>query len=197
MENMSVDVVENIQNKRQVLIGTTDEPLGFKSLFEGLAGGQGKILRTWLSIAAEQRKIKNKNIRKMLRLSKLEYQKLTRGGTRARRLSAGVFARVADLLGIPIVAVLSASWITNIDGRRAEINRGKVIDLALDRMARDPVWGKLLPASTYFAEEPVKETIARLYQEITGDQLVPDPEDWDQILDEVINMMLIHEVSVN
>jgi hypothetical protein len=198
MENMSVDSVQNIQNQSQASICTDmDESLEFKSLFEGLAEGQGKMLRIWLDMEAKQRKLKNKNVRKILRLSKPEYQILMRGGTRVRSLSAGVFARVADWLGIPIVAVLSASGITNVDERREAVNRGIVIDWALDKMARDPVWGKLLPACAYLAEERVKETIARLYQEITGDQVVPDPKDWDQILDEVIGMMLNHGVTVN
>jgi len=190
MENRSVVEVQTIRNLRWTCAGTDrNAPLTLKALFDSLSQGQGKQLRTWVTMVAQQRNQKVKNVRKLLRIRKADYQVLMRGGYRVRRLPASVFAKIADWLGISIIAALSAAGIANIDERREAVSRGMVIDLALDTIARDPVWGEMLPVSAYLAEERVKETIARLYQALTGSHMIPDPQDWDQILDEVVVML--------
>lgn len=112
------------------------------------------------------------------------------GGDQVRSLPAGAFARVAEWLQIPIVGALAAAGLTDIDGRKAQINRGKILDFGLDRMARDEYWGSRIPAGIYMAEDNIRESVVRLYQTITGEQLVPETGDWDLILNDIMKMLL-------
>lgn len=150
--------------------------------FSDLSEGNGAMLAGWLRLEAGRRGLKDKNIYKALRLGKSQYRKLLSGGACARALPAVVFARVAAWLHIPIIAALAAAGISGIDNRRAELNRGKIIDLGLDRLSCDPLWGKHLPAEAYLAQESIREELVRLYQEVLGVRLIPESDDWHLIL---------------
>lgn len=178
-------VTEHELQNRSARTPLEPQEVDSKHLYAGLSEGCGEMLQGWLRLEAARRGLKEKNIRKVLRLDKSQYRKLTRGGNRARGLSAWVFACVAMWLEIPIVAALAAAGLADIDHRRAEFNRGKLIDLGLDRISLDPFWGQQLPAEIYMADQSFREVIVRMYQEIIGEQLVPKATDWDLIIDEI------------
>lgn len=164
--------------------------VGFHSLYGELSSGKGTTLRRWLIMEADKLGFSGKRLRTVLRLSKSQYRKLMAGGDQVRSLPAGAFARVAEWLQIPIVGALAAAGLTDIDGRKAQINRGKILDFGLDRMARDEYWGSRIPAGIYMAEDNIRESVVRLYQTITGEQLVPETGDWDLILNDIMKMLL-------
>jgi len=164
--------------------------VGFHSLYGELSSGKGTTLRRWLIMEADKLGFSGKRLRTVLRLSKSQYRKLMAGGDQVRSLPAGAFARVAEWPQIPIVGALAAAGLTDIDGRKAQINRGKILDFGLDRMARDEYWGSRIPAGIYMAEDNIRESVVRLYQTITGEQLVPETGDWDLILNDIMKMLL-------
>jgi len=191
MEN---SVLSRLETQKQFEIVSTTAPtlcsVGFHSLYGELSSGKGTTLRRWLIMEADKLGLSGKRLRIVLRLSKAQYRKLMAGGEPVRSLPAGTFARVAEWLQIPIVGTLAAAGLTDLDSRRSEINRGKILDFGLDHIAKDKYWGYRMPAAIYLAEESVRESVVRLYQDITGEQLVPDAGDWDLILDEIMHMLL-------
>lgn len=164
--------------------------VGFQSLFADLAAGNGKTLVRWLQSHARQNGVQEQDIPKSVRISAAEYRKLLAGPEQSRTLSAGVFAKVADWLKISIVGTLAAAGISDCDARHDQQLRGKCIDFGLDKIARHPVLGKLLPVEIYLAEERVRESFVRIYQEEMGEQLIPEEADWDAILDEMMVLQL-------
>ncbi|WP_139112200.1 hypothetical protein [Acidithiobacillus thiooxidans] len=159
---------------------------GFKTLYAELAAGNGKTLVHWLQSEAQCKEIQEKDIPGSIGISPEDYEKLITGPEQSLTLSAAVFAQVADWLGISIVGALAAASVGDLDGRHDQLLKGQCIDFALDKIARHPVLGKLLPVEIYLAEERVRESFVRLYQEEMGTQLIPEEVDWDEILDAMI-----------
>ncbi|MBU2836521.1 hypothetical protein HF673_12255 [Acidithiobacillus thiooxidans] len=159
---------------------------GFKDLFAELAAGNGKTLVRWLRSEAQRTKVQAQDLPKALNISEGDYQKLISGPEQSLTLSATVFAQVADWLQISIVGTLAAAGVGDFDARHDQHLKSQCIDFALDKIARHPVLGKLLPVEIYLAEERVRESFVRLYQEEMGTQLIPEEVDWDEILDAMI-----------
>lgn len=163
--------------------GTDFSYPSFKQLFAELALGNGKTLVRWLHSEAQRTKVPAQDLPKALNISEGDYQKLISGPEQSLTLSAAVFAQVADWLEISIVGALAAAGVSDFDARYDQALKGKCIDFALDKIARHPMLGKLLPVEIYVAEERVREGFVRVYQEAMGEQLIPEEVDWDEILD--------------
>lgn len=161
---------------------------GFQSLFAELAAGNGKTLARWLRSEAQRKGVSEKDMYRSLSISAADYQKLLSGPVQSRMLSAEVFARVADWLEISMVGTLAAAGFSEIDARRDQQLKGKCVDFALDKIARHPIFGKLLPVEVYLTAERVRESYVRIYQEAMGKQLIPEEADWDEILDGMMSL---------
>ena len=163
---------------------------GLKTLYAELAAGNGKTLVHWLQSEAQRKGIQEKDIPGSIGISTEEYGKLISGPEQSMTLCAAVFANVADWLQISIVGTLAAAGVSDLDARHDQTLKGKCIDFGLDKIAKHPALGQLLPVEIYLAEERVREGFVRIYQEAVGEQVIPEEVDWDEILDAIMALQI-------